>query len=77
MTQPQRGRPPKPLNPDASSAARLGAALRARRVENGLTLVKLAERIGYSPQHVSEVELAQASVSGSFVAECDRALESY
>jgi transcriptional regulator with XRE-family HTH domain len=75
MRQPQRGRPPKPLNPDASGAARLGAALRARRMANGLTLDQLAEQIGYSPQHVSQVELAQASASGSFVAECDRALE--
>jgi len=74
MTQPRRGRPPKPLNPDASSAGRLGAALRARRVHNGLTLEAFAEQIGYSPQHVSQVELAQASVSGQFVAECDRAL---
>lgn len=74
MTPPRRGRPPKPLNPDASGAARLGAALRARRVEKGLTLEQFAEQIGYSPQHVSQVELAQTSVSGSFVARCDRAL---
>jgi len=75
MTQPRRGRPPKPLNPDASSAARLGAALRARRLETGLTLEALAGLIGFSPQHVSQVELAQASVSGQFVAACDRALD--
>jgi transcriptional regulator with XRE-family HTH domain len=44
-------------------------------VEYGLTLEELAEQIGYSPQHVSQVELAQASASGPFVAECDRALD--
>ncbi len=76
MTQ-RRGRPPKPLNPDASSAARLGATLRAHRVEKELTLEALAERIGYSVQHISQVERAQASVSGPFVAECDRALDAH
>jgi transcriptional regulator with XRE-family HTH domain len=75
MTSPRRGRPPKPLNPNASSAARLGAALRAGRAKNGLTLEEFAEQIGYSPQHVSQAELAQASVSGPFVAACDRALD--
>jgi hypothetical protein len=31
--------------------------------------------IGYTPQHISEVELAQASASHAFVAACDRALD--
>jgi transcriptional regulator with XRE-family HTH domain len=75
MTQARRGRPLKPLNPDASAAARLGAALRTRRLEAGLTLDALAGLIGFSAQHVSQVELAQASVSGPFVAACDRALD--
>lgn len=39
-----------------------------------LTLRALANRIGYSPQHISEVELAQASASNAFIAACDRAL---
>jgi transcriptional regulator with XRE-family HTH domain len=75
MTQPRRGRPPKPLDPDASNAARLGAEIRSRRSERGLTLEGLAALIGFTPQHVSEVELAKASVSKSFVAACDRALD--
>ena len=75
MTPPRRGRPPKPLDPSASNAALLGAELRARRLERGLTLEGLAELIDFTPQHVSEVELAKASVSKPFVAACDRALE--
>jgi transcriptional regulator with XRE-family HTH domain len=53
----------------------LGAEIRARRLERNLTLEALAEQIGFTPQHVSEVELAKASVSRPFVAACDRALE--
>ena len=75
MTPRRRGRPPKAVNPDASSAARLGAVLRKHRVEKGLTLDELAERIGYSAQHVSQVELARASVSRPFLAQCERALD--
>ena len=40
-----------------------------------LTLHALAHRIGYSLQHISEVELAQASASKAFVTACDRALD--
>jgi len=75
MTQPRRGRPPHSLNPDASHAARLGAEIRAHRQAQGLTLSALATLIGFSPQHISEVERAKAPVSTSFVAACDRALE--
>jgi transcriptional regulator with XRE-family HTH domain len=53
----------------------LGAEIRSRRLERGLTLEGLAELIDFTPQHVSEVELAKASVSKPFVAACDRALE--
>jgi hypothetical protein len=52
MTQPRRGRPPHPLDPDASHAARLGAEIRARRQAHGLTLEGLAALIGFSPQLV-------------------------
>jgi transcriptional regulator with XRE-family HTH domain len=75
MNQPRRGRPPKPLDPNASNAARLGAELRTRRLERDLTLEALAGQIGFTPQHVSEVELAKTSVSRAFVAACDRELE--
>jgi transcriptional regulator with XRE-family HTH domain len=73
--QPRRGRPPKQLDPTASNAARLGAELRSRRLERELTLEGLARLIGFTPQHVSEVELAKTSVSMPFVAACDRVLE--
>jgi transcriptional regulator with XRE-family HTH domain len=69
------GRPLKPLDPNASAAAKLGAELRARRLDCGLTLAALGSQIGYSPQHVSEVERANVSFSGSFVVACDDALE--
>lgn len=69
------GRPPVPLDADASSAAYLGADIRERRQACGWTLADLAERVGYSFQHVSEVERAKAVPSAPFVAACDRALE--
>jgi hypothetical protein len=70
----QAGRPLNPLDPSASAAAKLGADLRAQRLERGLTLQALAAKIGYSPQHISSAELAKSPVSGPFVAACDRAL---
>jgi transcriptional regulator with XRE-family HTH domain len=69
-----RGRPPKPLDRDSSSAAYLGAELRARRQQRGLTQQDLAVLIGFSPQHVSEVERAKAAPTHPFVAACDRTL---
>jgi len=75
MTQPRRGRPPQTLNADVSHAARLGAEIRRRREAQGLTLQALAALIGFSPQHVSEVERAKTPMSGPFVAACDEALD--
>lgn len=69
-----RGRPPKSVDPDASCAARLGAQIRACRAARGLTLHALSRRIGYTPQHISEAELANCPVSEPFVAALDRAL---
>jgi len=43
-------------------------------VARDLTLTELASRIGYSAQHLSEVELANAAASESFVAAADEAL---
>jgi transcriptional regulator with XRE-family HTH domain len=68
------GRPPAPLEPDASSTAYLGAEIRGRRLARGWTLKVLSEQIGYSLQHVSEVERAKAAPTGPFVAACDQAL---
>jgi transcriptional regulator with XRE-family HTH domain len=68
------GRPPNPLNPDASAAAKLGAAIRDARVAEGLTLEALGGRIGYTPQHISAAEQAKSSLSKRFVAALDDAL---
>lgn len=77
MTQPPRGRPPSPVDPDASHAARLGAEIRARRQAQGLTLKALAARTGFSSQHLSEVERANVPMSEPFVAACDQALDAH
>ena len=53
----------------------MGAELRARRVARDLTLTGLASRIGYTAQHLSEVELAKSMASRSFVAAADEALD--
>jgi transcriptional regulator with XRE-family HTH domain len=70
----RRGRPPKPLDADGSSAARLGIELRRRRERRGLTQGALAALIGFSPQHLSDVERGAGSVSEPFVQACDDAL---
>jgi len=70
-----RGRPLKPLNPDASHAARLGAEMRQWRVARRLTLQELGDLVGCSPQQVSSVEHAKATASGPFVRACDAALQ--
>jgi len=72
--QARRGRPPKPLDPNASRAARLGAELRRRREAENLTLQTLSARIDYSPQHISQVELGRATVTETFVRACDAEL---
>jgi len=69
-----RGRPPSPLDPDASHCARLGAELREHRLEEGLTLQALGDLTGYTPQHISEVERAKTGPTRPFIAACDREL---
>jgi transcriptional regulator with XRE-family HTH domain len=75
MTQPPNNPPPHPLDPDDSHAARLGTEIRTRRQARGLTLKALASMIGFSLQHLSEVERVKAPMSGRFVAACDLALK--
>jgi hypothetical protein len=70
----KRGRPPHPVDPEASSAARLGAEIRWRRLDEGLSLQTLGARTGYSPQHISSAERAVNPVSGWFVRVLDREL---
>jgi transcriptional regulator with XRE-family HTH domain len=75
MAQPRRGRPPNPVDPNASHAARLGAELRARRTAKGLTLQALGDLAGgYAPQYVSEVERAKTAATPAFIAAVDHAL---
>jgi transcriptional regulator with XRE-family HTH domain len=77
MPDKPRGRPPKPLDPAASHAARLGAEIRGRRLARGLTQQALADPIGCAPQQVSTVEHATSAVSGRFVRACDAALDAH
>jgi transcriptional regulator with XRE-family HTH domain len=69
------GRPPKPIDPSASAAAAFGADIRARRTEREWTLQALSDEIGYSPQHISDAELAKNPVSEHFAAAVDRVLD--
>jgi transcriptional regulator with XRE-family HTH domain len=68
---PRRGRPPAPLEPWASAAARLGAELRGLRSARGLTLAGLSARVGYSGQFISQVEHGRSTASEAFVQACD------
>jgi transcriptional regulator with XRE-family HTH domain len=77
MSGAPRGRPPNPLDPDASHAARLGAEIRTYRLERGLTLQALGDLTGYTPQYISEVERAKTPPAQPFVAACDCALEAH
>ncbi|MBY8884151.1 helix-turn-helix transcriptional regulator [Streptomyces sp. PTM05] len=49
----------KELDPDSSPQASFGARLRSSREERGWTQDELAERMGYSSQHVSAIETAR------------------
>ena len=69
-----RGRPPKPIDPNASRGHRLGFEVRCARTEKGLTLEALAELVRCTPQHISEVELAKVCPSEDLAAAVDRAL---
>jgi transcriptional regulator with XRE-family HTH domain len=67
----RRGRPPSPLEPSTSAAARLGAELRGLRAAHGLTLTGLSVRVGYSGQYISQVEHGRSVPSEAFVRVCD------
>jgi transcriptional regulator with XRE-family HTH domain len=67
----RRGRPPGPLDPSASAAARLGAELRGLRVAHDLTLTGFGVRISYSAQYISQVEHGRTAPSEAFVQVCD------
>jgi transcriptional regulator with XRE-family HTH domain len=67
----RRGRPPSPLEPSASAAARLGAELRGLRAASGLTLAGLSVRIGYSAQYISRAEHGRSAPGEAFVLACE------
>jgi transcriptional regulator with XRE-family HTH domain len=67
----RRGRPPAPLDPSASAAARFGAELRGLRAAHSLTLAGLSVRVGYSGQYISQVEHGRTAPSEAFVRACD------
>jgi len=67
----RRGRPPGPLEPWASAAARLGAELRGLRAASDLTLAGLSVRVGYSAQYISQVEHGRTAPSEAFVGACE------
>jgi len=69
------GRPSKPLDPSSSQEARLGAAIRHRREQRGITQEQLAEAIGFSRPHLALVELGRAHASEELVRRCDEVLE--
>jgi len=68
------GRPLTPTDPTASNAARLGHEVRMRRLAEGLTLAALSARVGWSPQHISELERGHTSVTRACVTALDGAL---
>jgi len=68
------GRPLTPTDPTASSAARLGHEVRMRRLAEGLTLAALGVQVGWSPQHLSELERGRTSVTRACVTALDGAL---
>lgn len=68
------GRPPKNQDGASSALSQLGALVRRRRVERGLTLMALAELTGYSWQHIGAIERGQVAPSEDLITACERAL---
>ncbi|MFI5984042.1 helix-turn-helix domain-containing protein [Streptomyces sp. NPDC051555] len=65
----------KELSPDSSPRAAFGARLRSAREARGWTQDELAERTGYSSQHVSAVETGRKPPTLRFSRSADRVLE--
>lgn len=64
----------KELDPDSSPQAAFGARLRSSREERGWTQDELAERTGYSGQHVSAIETGRKPPTLRFARRVDVAL---
>ncbi|WP_330330857.1 helix-turn-helix transcriptional regulator [Streptomyces sp. NBC_00536] len=65
----------KELNPGSSQQAAFGARLRSAREARGWTQDHLAQRTGYSSQHISAVETGRKSPTLRFSRSADRALD--
>ena len=77
MAQPRRGRPPNPVDPEASHGARLGFEIRTQRIALDLTLGEFGALTGYTAQYVSEVERAKTTPAAPFIVACERALDAH
>ncbi|WP_433511652.1 Scr1 family TA system antitoxin-like transcriptional regulator [Nonomuraea sp. CA-143628] len=62
------------FNPDAGPLAQFGYELRRFRIDKGLTIDQLADRIGYSPSLVGSVERAARNPSKDFTERCEETL---
>jgi transcriptional regulator with XRE-family HTH domain len=67
--------PPRPLDPNGSFAACLGAVLRRLRTRRGLTQAGLGRLAGYDGSYIGAVERAAARPSRDLVERCDQALD--
>jgi transcriptional regulator with XRE-family HTH domain len=63
------------LDPTAGAAAALGVAVRDGRLSENLTLAALGALVGYSPQHLSDLERGRCSVTRACVGALDAALD--
>jgi transcriptional regulator with XRE-family HTH domain len=70
----RRGRPDKPVDPNSSATARLGADLRRRRKERGLDQESAARAVGFSRSHLAAVERGDAPASEQLIGACDKYL---
>ncbi|MEU7830537.1 MULTISPECIES: helix-turn-helix transcriptional regulator [unclassified Nonomuraea] len=62
------------LDPDAGPLAWFGYELRKFRIDKGLTIDQLANRVGFSPSLVGSVERAARNPSKDFTERCEEAL---
>jgi transcriptional regulator with XRE-family HTH domain len=65
----------QPSEPVSALRAHLGAQLRKRRDEAGLTQAALAMRVRYARAYVAQVESARELPSAAFVLACDQVLD--
>lgn len=69
------GQQPAELRPHASARHFLGADLRYRRQQRGLSLARLAALVYVSPDLLGKIEKAERTASLDVMSRCDQALE--